>query len=49
MPPVLPKMLDVFIDEVVPLLQKKGIFRTDYEGNTLREHYRLKRPNNIIR
>ncbi len=49
MPPVLPKMLDVFIEEVVPLLQKKGIFRTDYEGNTLRDHYRLKRPNNIIR
>ncbi len=48
MPPVLPKMLDVFIDEVVPLLQKKGIFRTDYHGDTLREHYGLKRPDNIF-
>jgi len=48
MPPVLPKMLDVFIDEVVPLLQKKGIFRTDYHGDTLREHYGLERPVNIF-
>ena len=49
MPPVLPKMLDVFIDEVVPLLQKKGIFRTSYQGDTLREHYGLERPDNIFR
>ena len=49
MPPVLPKMLDVFIDEVVPLLQKKGIFRTEYQGETLREHYGLERPDNIFR
>ena len=48
MPPVLPKMLDVFIDEVVPLLQKKGIFRTEYHGDTLREHYGLERPDNIF-
>ena len=48
MPPVLPKMLDVFIDEVVPLLQKKGIFRTSYQGDTLREHYGLERPDNIF-
>ena len=38
MPPVLPKMLDVFIDEVVPLLQKKGIFRTEYHGDTFVTH-----------
>ena len=48
MPPVLPKMLDVFIDEVVPLLQKKGIFRTEYRGNTLRDHYGLDRPDNTF-
>tara|TARA_B110000263_G_scaffold85353_1_gene74536 strand:- start:128 stop:1441 length:1314 start_codon:yes stop_codon:yes gene_type:complete len=48
MPPVLPKMLDVFIDEVVPLLQKKGIFRTEYRGNTLRDHYGLDRPDNAF-
>jgi alkanesulfonate monooxygenase SsuD/methylene tetrahydromethanopterin reductase-like flavin-dependent oxidoreductase (luciferase family) len=44
MPPVLPKMLDIFIDEVIPLLQTRGIFRTNYEGSTLREHYGLRLP-----
>ena len=48
MPPVLPKMLDVFIDEVIPLLQMKGIFRREYHGKTLREHYGLERPENIF-
>ena len=36
MPPLLPSMLDVFVAEVVPLLQKRGLFRTAYEGTTLR-------------
>jgi alkanesulfonate monooxygenase SsuD/methylene tetrahydromethanopterin reductase-like flavin-dependent oxidoreductase (luciferase family) len=44
MPPVLPEMLDVFIAEVVPILQKRGLFRTAYEGRTLREHFGLTRP-----
>lgn len=44
MPPLLPNMLDVFVAEVVPLLQRRGLFRTAYEGSTLREHYRLARP-----
>ncbi|MEZ5853210.1 MAG: LLM class flavin-dependent oxidoreductase [Hyphomicrobiaceae bacterium] len=44
MPPVLPWMLDVFAAEVIPILQKRGLFRTDYEGTTLREHYGLARP-----
>ena len=44
MPPLLPNMLDVFVDEVVPLLQKRGLFRTEYEGETLREQYGLDRP-----
>ena len=44
MPPVLPEMLDVFIAEVVPLLQKRGLFRTAYEGATLRSHFGLARP-----
>jgi N-acetyl-S-(2-succino)cysteine monooxygenase len=44
MPPVLPKMLDAFIEEVIPELRKRGIFRTSYEGNTLRAHYGLKEP-----
>ena len=44
MPPILPAMLDVFISEVVPILQHRGLFRTSYEGNTLREKYGLPRP-----
>jgi hypothetical protein len=44
MPPVLPWMLDVFIDEVLPILQRRGLFRTAYEGNTLRSHFALTRP-----
>ena len=44
MPPVMPYMLDVFIAEVVPILQRRGLFRTEYRGETLREHYGLARP-----
>jgi FMN-dependent oxidoreductase (nitrilotriacetate monooxygenase family) len=44
MPPVLPAMLDVFVAEVIPILQKRGLFRTEYEGETLRDHYGLDRP-----
>lgn len=44
MPPVLPQMLDVFIAEVVPILQRRGLFRTAYEGATLREHLGVARP-----
>lgn len=44
MPPILPAMLDVFIDEVVPILQKRGLFRSSYEGPTLRAQLGLARP-----
>ncbi|MFM9938866.1 MAG: LLM class flavin-dependent oxidoreductase [Hyphomicrobiaceae bacterium] len=44
MPPLLPLMLDVFAAEVVPLLQRRGRFRTAYHGATLRDHYGLQRP-----
>lgn len=46
MPAVLPSGLEVFVDQVVPLLQRRGLFRTEYEGKTLREHYGLARPEN---
>ena len=49
MPPILPWMLDVFVAEVVPLLQKRGLFRTAYEGTTLRDHYGLDRPSVVAR
>jgi FMN-dependent oxidoreductase (nitrilotriacetate monooxygenase family) len=40
-PHVTPGGLDRFADEVVPLLQERGVFREDYEGETLREHLGL--------
>lgn len=46
MPPVLPRSLEDFVDHVVPILQKRGSFRAEYEGHTLREHYGLARPEN---
>jgi FMN-dependent oxidoreductase (nitrilotriacetate monooxygenase family) len=46
MAPVLPSGLELFVDEVVPLLRKRGLFRTEYTGSTLREHYGLARPRN---
>jgi FMN-dependent oxidoreductase (nitrilotriacetate monooxygenase family) len=44
MPPVLPWMFDVFVAEVLPILQRKGLFRREYSGTTLRDHYGLKMP-----
>lgn len=44
MAPWLPGGLDEFIDQVVPVLQKRGLFRTDYSGNNLRAHLGLKQP-----
>ena len=44
--PYLPAGLDDFVDKVVPELQKRGIFRTEYEGRTLRENLGLPRPKN---
>ncbi|MEU2258339.1 LLM class flavin-dependent oxidoreductase [Nocardia xishanensis] len=46
MPAVLPSGLDRFVDEVVPILQARGLFRTDYTETTLRGHYGLSRPAN---
>jgi len=42
----LPGQLQVFIDTVVPILQARGIYRYDYEGDTLRSHLGLKVPVN---
>jgi alkanesulfonate monooxygenase SsuD/methylene tetrahydromethanopterin reductase-like flavin-dependent oxidoreductase (luciferase family) len=44
MPPLLPAQLDVFRAEVIPLLQRRGLFRMEYAGRTLREHYGLPWP-----
>jgi hypothetical protein len=37
-------MLEVFIAEVVPLLQQRVLFRTAYAGGSLRSLYGLPRP-----
>ncbi len=44
--PFLPAGLDAFTDRVVPELQRRGLFRREYEGTTLREHLGLPRPAN---
>src|SRR6202012_216976 len=44
--PYLPAGLDDFVDKVVPELQRRGIFRREYEGRTLRENLGLPRPEN---
>jgi FMN-dependent oxidoreductase (nitrilotriacetate monooxygenase family) len=44
MPAYFPSELDVFVDEVIPILQRRGLFRTAYEGTTLRDHLGLARP-----
>lgn len=47
MPPWLTGGLDRFIDGVVPILQDRGLFRREYEGKTLRDHYGLPRPESL--
>jgi alkanesulfonate monooxygenase len=44
MPPYLPGALDDFVELVIPELQRRGLFRTEYAGRTLREHLGLPRP-----
>src|SRR5262249_49722317 len=44
--PYLPGGLDDFVERVVPELQRRGLFRRDYEGPTLRDNLGLPRPRN---
>ncbi len=44
--PYVPEGLDDFVDRVVPVLQRRGLFRREYEGKTLRENLGLPRPRN---
>lgn len=41
MPPIINSQLKLFAEEVVPLLQKRGLFRLNYQGSTLRSHFGL--------
>ncbi|MCP3102423.1 LLM class flavin-dependent oxidoreductase [Myxococcus sp. K15C18031901] len=49
MAPYLPGGLDAFVALVIPELQRRGLFRTRYEGRTLREHLGLRRPEHVSR
>ena len=44
MPPLFPAGLEDFVDLVIPELQRRGLFRNEYEGSTLRENLGLPRP-----
>lgn len=46
LPQVVPNNLEAFINKVIPELQNRGIYRTAYEGTTLRDHLGLARPAN---
>jgi FMN-dependent oxidoreductase (nitrilotriacetate monooxygenase family) len=44
MPPWLTGGFDVFAEQVLPILRRRGLFREEYTGSTLRDHYGLPRP-----
>jgi FMN-dependent oxidoreductase (nitrilotriacetate monooxygenase family) len=44
MPPAYPADLETFVEQVVPILRRRGLFREEYEQATLRGHYGLTRP-----
>lgn len=44
--PLLPAGLDDFVEFVIPILQERVLVRLDYEGDTLRDHLELKKPEN---
>jgi FMN-dependent oxidoreductase (nitrilotriacetate monooxygenase family) len=48
MPPVLPTGLDDIVEHLVPELRRRGLFRSEYEGKTLRENLGLARPPNRL-
>jgi N-acetyl-S-(2-succino)cysteine monooxygenase len=43
-PPILPGGLTTFVDQVVPVLQRRGLFRTEYDLGTLRDRFGVERP-----
>jgi FMN-dependent oxidoreductase (nitrilotriacetate monooxygenase family) len=45
-PPYLPGTAELFVELVVPELQRRGLLRKEYEGRTFRDHFGLKRPVN---
>ncbi len=47
MPPWLTGGFDAFVEHVVPILRRRGLFRSEYTGSTLREHFGLPRPDSL--
>jgi N-acetyl-S-(2-succino)cysteine monooxygenase len=44
LPAVLPDDVDLLVEAVIPLAQRRGLFRDDYQGTTLRDHLGFARP-----
>jgi alkanesulfonate monooxygenase SsuD/methylene tetrahydromethanopterin reductase-like flavin-dependent oxidoreductase (luciferase family) len=49
MPAYFPGAFDDFVDRVVPELQRRGLYRREYAGTTLRSHLGLDRPGTLLR
>lgn len=47
-PPYVEGALESFVEFVIPELQRRGIFRQDYTGSTLRDHFGLSKPDNAL-
>lgn len=48
LPPYVPGVLNEFVELVLPELRRRGLFRTEYEGTTLRQNLGLPRPQNVF-
>ncbi|HEY5853839.1 MAG TPA: hypothetical protein VIW24_07240 [Aldersonia sp.] len=42
--PLHPRGTEDFVEQVIPILQRRGLFREDYDGATLRDHFELDPP-----
>jgi len=49
MPDAFPSGAEIFVEHVVPILRRRGIFRTEYSGTTLRDHLGLSKPTSQYR
>jgi hypothetical protein len=49
MPAYFPGAFDDFVDKVVPELQRRGLYRKEYAGKTLRSHLGLERRERVLR
>ena len=49
LPSDVPGAINIMVDKLVPELQRRGLFRTEYQGKTLRENFGLRRPADLSR